>query len=234
MQKVYENKDLMMYFKKRYCRCCGKPLSNRKSERVVKKGDPDHFEYCTIGNGFSPHKDILVVGVEYYCEHCDKAFSCEEQGEIQRAQKYFGRKIVSEDEVAFVNIDSDGSVVGTRERVDKKGGEKIVVLKKNRRYLWIPVIGLIMFSLKTKNKYYSLLDYRITRIITLFSIIIAEILYILIFRALKNANLLSEVLIKSSNIGKVIVALLVCNIPTIIHVNHRIKKEKQNNLAKKG
>lgn len=43
MHKIYENDDLMMYFKKRYCPCCGKVLQIEKKERIVKKGDPDHI-----------------------------------------------------------------------------------------------------------------------------------------------------------------------------------------------
>ena len=46
MHKVYENDDLMMYFKKRYCHCCGKVLQRKRTERVVRKGDPDHKAYC--------------------------------------------------------------------------------------------------------------------------------------------------------------------------------------------
>ena len=86
MHKVYENDDLMMYFKKRYCHCCGKVLQIKRCERVVKKGDPDHAQYCHIGTTYKPHGDILVIGKEYYCTSCNKNFSCDEQGRVIDAQ----------------------------------------------------------------------------------------------------------------------------------------------------
>ena len=73
MHKVYENDDLMMYFKKRYCHCCGKVLQRKRTERVVRKGDPDHRAYCTIGRSYKPYGDILVIGKEYFCSSCNKS-----------------------------------------------------------------------------------------------------------------------------------------------------------------
>ena len=99
MHKVYENDDVMMYFKKRYCHCCGKVLQTRKTERVVKKGDPKHSKYCYIGTKYKPHGDILVVGKEYYCPSCGKSFSCEEQEAVIIAQQFYKRKIVAPEEI---------------------------------------------------------------------------------------------------------------------------------------
>ena len=36
MHKIYENDDLMMYFKKRYCYYCGEVLKTHKTERIIK------------------------------------------------------------------------------------------------------------------------------------------------------------------------------------------------------
>ena len=234
MHKVYENKDLMMYFRKRYCRCCGKPLTHRRCERVVRKGDEDHFEYCTIGRGYKPHGDILVVGVEYYCEHCCKAFSCDEQSDIKRAQKILGKKIVSEDEIAYVKTGCTGSIKGAKERIEKEGGETVAILKKNKRYLWIPFVGLIAFLRKTEKKHFSSFAYYLTSLASFFFILIAEFLYTFLFRTLKVANLLPAVIIENYDIGMLVVALLVCNIPAIIAVNRKIKKltkSKENNIS---
>lgn len=102
MHKIYENDDLMMYVKKRYCRCCGGVLKRQKTERIVRKGDPEHHAYCTIGRGYKPHSDILVIGMQYYCEKCKLEFSCQEQAYIIKAQKELNRKLVSSDEVRSI------------------------------------------------------------------------------------------------------------------------------------
>lgn len=34
MHKIYENNDLAMYFKKRYCHCCGKKLQRKKQKEL--------------------------------------------------------------------------------------------------------------------------------------------------------------------------------------------------------
>ena len=102
MHKIYENDDLMMYVRKRYCCRCGGVLKRKKTERIVKKGDPDHSAYCSIGRYTKHYGDILVIGREYYCPSCRRAFSCDAQGKVMEAQKYYQRKIVSEGEIALV------------------------------------------------------------------------------------------------------------------------------------
>lgn len=102
MHKIYENDDLMMYVRKRYCCRCGGVLNRKKTERIVKKGDPDHGAYCSIGGSSHHYGDILVIGREYYCPCCRRAFSCDKQGNVMDAQKYYQRKIVSEEEIALV------------------------------------------------------------------------------------------------------------------------------------
>lgn len=130
MHKIYENDDIAMYFKKRYCSYCGNRLDRKRTERVVAKDDPDHKTYCSIGVSYKPHKDILVIGRSYYCSICQRTFTCDEQRDVIHAQKALGKKIVSEQEIATV-----------RER-------RIESLKKRRTWLkwWllIPVIGGII------------------------------------------------------------------------------------------
>lgn len=105
MHKVYENDDLMMYFHKRHCSCCGGVLERKRTERIVKKGDPDHLSYCTVGTSYKPYGDILVIGKEYYCPVCQRTFSCDKQGQVMEAQEHYHRKIVSEEEIFLVQKD---------------------------------------------------------------------------------------------------------------------------------
>ena len=37
-------------------------MRRKRTERIVRKGDPDHREYCMIGTHYKPYGDILVVG----------------------------------------------------------------------------------------------------------------------------------------------------------------------------
>ncbi len=130
MHKVYENDDLMMYFRKRYCHCCGGALARKRTERVVGKGDPEHRAYCTIGTTYKPYGDILVIGKAYYCTACGQFFSCDEQGEVMEAQKYYHRKVVSKEEIALVQQQNMQSS-----------------LKKASKYKWfllMPVLGALI------------------------------------------------------------------------------------------
>ena len=138
MRKAYENNDLMMYVCKRYCCRCGGVLKRKKSERIVKKGDPEHTkEYWTIND------DILVIGREYYCPSCRRAYSCDTQGKVMEAQKYYQRNIVSEGEIALA--------------------EKILLRKEVRQILrcrWLlllPGLGsLICLFMITSTRLYQL------------------------------------------------------------------------------
>ena len=99
MHKIYENDDLMMYFKKRYCHCCGTSLQRKRTERIVRKGDPEHKAYCMVGTTYKPYGDILVIGKEYHCPSCGKSFSCDEQEKVIEAQKYHQKKILTIEEI---------------------------------------------------------------------------------------------------------------------------------------
>lgn len=127
MHKVYENDDLMMYFKKRYCHCCGGELQKKRCERIVRKGDPDHKTYCSIGTNYKPYGDILVVGKEYYCPSCNKTFSCDKQGKVIEAQKYYQKKVVTDEEIS--NTYKNELMISEQN------------IKKLRCLLLIPIIG---------------------------------------------------------------------------------------------
>ena len=105
MHKVYENDDLMMYVRKRFCCGCGGALERKRTERIIRKGDPDHLSYCMVGTSYKPHGDILVISKEYYCPVCQRPFSCDKQREVMEAQKHYQRKIVSEEEITSVQKD---------------------------------------------------------------------------------------------------------------------------------
>ena len=105
MHKVYENDDLMMYVRKRFCCGCGGALERKRTERIIRKGDPDHLSYCMVGTSYKPHGDILVISKEYYCPVCQRPFSCDKQREVMEAQKHYQRKIVSEEEISSVQKD---------------------------------------------------------------------------------------------------------------------------------
>ena len=137
MHKIYENNDLAMYFKKRYCHCCGQTLQRKKTERIVRKNDPEHSAYCHIGTTYKPYGDILVVGKEYYCASCDKSFSCDKQAAVISAQKHCKRKIVTEEEIANLK---NSNVKDTKDTI-----------LKMRWLLLIPIVGGLLCSFKIFN-----------------------------------------------------------------------------------
>ena len=102
MHKVYENDDLMMHIKKRYCHYCGGVLKRKKNEKIVKKGDSEHSVYCTIGSGYKPYGDILIISNDYYCPVCKKHISCKQQSDVIAAQKYYKKKIVTKKDIKEV------------------------------------------------------------------------------------------------------------------------------------
>lgn len=152
MHKIYENNDLMMYARKRYCHYCGRPLSHRRCERIVRKSDPDHRKYCSsfgvrpfvfVGK-YRLHGDLRVIGTEYYCEHCDKSFSCDEQGEIKNAQNYFVRHVVSKEEVDYV---VKGKYIPLEKQNQLINKEDVFtnILERYKPLLWIPILGCFVF-----------------------------------------------------------------------------------------
>ena len=210
MHKVYENDDLMMYFKKRYCHCCGKVLQRKKTERVVRKGDPDHRAYCTIGRSYKPYGDILVIGKEYFCSSCNKSFSCDEQGKVIEAQKHYKRHIVTDEEIANVK------------------NQKLIIVNdrilKMRWLLLFPVIGGIICTFKIFN---GCLREK-TNNKDLHKLILSALLVfigvaIVIKLVLSTVN--NEMLNKYQTLFMLIPSLLSFNMPILWYINHTFKRK---------
>ena len=210
MHKVYENDDLMMYLKKRYCHCCGKVLQRKRTERVVRKGDPDHRAYCTIGRSYKPYGDILVIGKEYFCSSCNKSFSCDEQGKVIEAQKHYKRHIVTDEEIANVK------------------NQKLIIVNdrilKMRWLLLFPVIGGIICTFKIFN---GCLREK-TNNKDLHKLILSALLVfigvaIVIKLVLSTVN--NEMLNKYQTLFMLIPSLLSFNMPILWYINHTFKRK---------
>lgn len=208
MHKVYENDDLMMYFKKRYCHCCGKVLQRKRTERIVREDDFDHSKYCSVGTDYKPYGDILVIGKEYYCPSCDKAFSCDEQSKIIDAQKYYKRNAVTEEEIN--NVKSKAAII-----------ENNSILKM-RWLLLLPIVGALMctfkifngpLSAKTNSK-----DLQKLILVSLF-IFIGVALIMKFALSIANVDLTDTY----KNIIIFIPSLLLFNVPTLWYINHTFK-----------
>lgn len=209
MHKVYENDDLAMFFKKRYCRYCGEVLSLKKTERVVKKGDPDHSEYCCIGTHYHFYGDILVIGKEYYCVKCEKSFSCEKQHEVVEAQKFYKKKIVTDEE-----IENAYNYNFMREQRN---------LLKGRWFLLIPYFGgwiciFLIFNtkLKIKTKRYDGLKLIILGCIALLIGGLIAKLLLHLFNGILDLNNLSSLI-------TFIFAMYFYNFPILWYINHKFK-----------
>ncbi|MBQ8324469.1 MAG: hypothetical protein IJX82_04890 [Clostridia bacterium] len=209
MHKVYENDDLMMLFKKRYCHCCGGVLQTRKNERIVRKGDPNHKVYCTVGTKYKPYGDILVIGKEYHCPSCDKTFSCDEQGKVMEAQRYYQKKIVTDEELC-----------------QAYKSEILVSLKNILKLRWtllIPVVGslICMFyifngklSEKTeRNDGYNLL---LSSILVFIGVAIAVKIVLSMFNNIHFIN-------NYKTIFMLMPSLLSFNVPALWYINHKFK-----------
>lgn len=210
MHKVYENDDLMMYFKKRYCHCCGKVLQRKRTKRVVHKGDPDHKTYCNIGTTYKPYGDILVIGKEYYCSSCNKFFSCDEQGKVIEAQKIYQRRIVTKEEIT--NVKNRNLIIAN---------DKIL---KMRWLLLIPVIGSLICNFEVFNG--SLCEK--TKSKELHKIMLSSVLLFI------GIALIIKLVIQFINIDitdnqktmiMLIPSILSFNIPTLWYINHTFKKK---------
>lgn len=208
MHKVYENDDLMMYFKKRYCHCCGEVLHKKRTERIVRKGDPDHRAYCTIGRSYKPYGDILVIGKEYFCSSCNKSFSCDEQGKVIEAQKHYKRHIVTDEEI------------------DNVKNQKLIIVNdrilKMRWLLLFPVIGGIICTFKIFN---GCLREK-TNNKDLHKLILSALLVfigvaIVIKLVLSTVN--NEMLNKYQTLFMLIPSLLSFNMPILWYINHTFK-----------
>ena len=206
MHKVYENDDLMMYFKKRYCHCCGKILKIKRSQQIVSTNDPDHSEYCNIGISYKPHGNILVIGKEYYCPSCNKTFSCDKQHKIIEAQKYYQKKIVTDEEI--------------RQTYKDQISISLKKIHKLKCLLLIPVIGSIICEFYIFNGKLAKLTERGDGAKLLFSSIIAFLVTALALKLIlpifNFTNIYAEIFMWISS-------LFSSNIPTLWYINHRFK-----------
>ncbi len=209
MHKVYENDDLMMYFKKRYCHCCGNVLQRNKIKRIVRKEDPEHKIYCTIGATYKPHGDIIVVGKEYYCPSCKKSFSCNEQNKVIEAQKKYQRNIVTDEEIA--DVDNNNMLISNSN------------ILKLKWILLIPVIGglICMFKIfngnlskKTKSKDGTKL--MLSSILVFLGVVLVVKLVLSMF----NIDFIN----KYGTIIMLIPSLLSFNMPILLYINYMFKK----------
>lgn len=208
MHKVYENDDLMMYFKKRYCHCCGSVLQRKRTERTVRQGDPDHREYCTIGTNYKPHGDILVVGKEYYCSLCKKSFSCDEQGKIIDAQKHYGKRIVTNQEINDIH---NNTIYAKKQ------------IKKLRWVLFLPIVGGLIcnffifngeLSEKTNKKDATKL--LLASVAVLIGVALAVKLVLSIFDSVEFINNYKDLFV-------LIFAAVSFNIPVLWYINYKFK-----------
>lgn len=210
MHKIYENDDIAMYFKKRYCKCCGNVLQRKITERIVKKGDPDHKSYCSVGKAYKPYGDILVIGKEYWCPFCNKAFSCDEQGEIINAQKYYKKNIVTEEEIN--NVKNNNMLVAINH------------ILKFRWFLLISIIGglicqFYMFNGRLREK----IKNGDANKLVLASIIVF-IGVALLTKILCSIFINVEFIKNYQTLLMLIPSLLSFNLPTLWYIDHNFKK----------
>ena len=205
MHKVYENDDLMMYVRKRYCHCCGGVLMRKRTERIVRKGDPDHLSYCMVGAYYKPYGDILVIGKEYSCPACQRTFSCDAQGQVREAQKHYQRKVVSGEEIALVQKEKMALAVSR--------------LLRFRWLLLLPVIGSLICSFMIFNGRLRQRTGEKDRI----KILLAEVLVFmgvaLVVKAVLSIFSDVEFLRTYQSAIMLILALMSVNIPALWYIN---------------
>ena len=209
MHKVYENNDLMMYFGQRYCHCCGGVLERKRTERVVHLEDPEHFSYCTIGRGYHPHGDILVIGREYWCPFCNKAFSCDEQVSIKRTQKLYRKKIVTKEEI-------DNSHDQCLENAKKR-------MLKFRWLMLLPAIGGIICHILICNSILSeISDHKENKVfgLSVLALVGAAMVVKAIFSIFGSIELINQY----ETISTLFLSLFAYNLPVLCYINHRFKK----------
>lgn len=209
MHKVYENNDIMMYFKKRHCHCCGNTLITKKTKRIVKKGDQDHNGYCNIGRAYHPYGDILVIGRDYYCPTCKRIFSCDEQAEIIDAQKYYNRHIVTENEILFVK--------------SNKISKSIIKVNKFKWFLLIPVVGSFICLFYISNGRLNEKMHKHDGYILTFTPLIIVIALALIMKLLFTLIGMHGDSNDYQNIIIIIACLLSFNLTMLWYINHRFK-----------
>ena len=207
--KVWENNDLMMYFKKRHCRCCGNPLQRKRTENLLLVGTPEHRAYLFNKPRSSGNYDILLIGTDYYCPCCDKMFSCAEQIEIIAAQKYYKTKTVSEEQVRFAR---ENKILCAKKRI-----------RDFRWFLFIPVVGLILC-------YFYITQGPLTKTIThkenswlmlLTPVVFFAVAYIMkLMLSTYFAGTLSFDLLR---LIMIIPAIFAMNLPILWYINHKFK-----------
>lgn len=208
MHKVYENDDLLMYFKKRYCHVCGKTLQRKRSKRIVRKGDPDHKTYCTVGKYYKPYGDILVIGKEYFCSCCNTSFTCDRQSEVIDAQKYYRKKIVTEQEIQ--QVQANGQITAIQN------------IKKARWLLLIPIIGGLVCSFSIFNGKLQERSQNNDGGKLLFASVVAAVCIALLIKFLLAMFAGNAFVAQYDDIMIIISAALAFNLPVLWYINHKI------------
>ena len=206
MHKVYENDDLMMYVRKRFCCCCGSALERKRTERIVRKGDPNHLSYCMVGTSYKPHGDILVIGKEYYCPGCQCSFSCDKQGQVMEAQKHYQRKIVSEEEITSVQKDQMRLAISQ--------------LLRCRWLLLLPVLGSLICSFMIFNGRLSSLTGKKDGVKLLMANTLVFLGVALVIKIILGLFGNVEFIRTYQSTIMLIPSLLSFNIPTLWYINH--------------
>ncbi len=116
-----------MVFKKYHCSHCGTKLIKSKTHRVVTKDDKDYYQYHEIGN--YPRYDYDVYSYEFKCTKCNKNISYTEQCIIEKIQKKYNKKILSNSELKENYI------------IEKNKENKRIII----RNIMIPVIMITIF-----------------------------------------------------------------------------------------
>ena len=91
-----------MIFKKYYCQCCGNKLKKNKTHRVVNKEDKDYYQYQSY-NMF-PRIEHDVYDYEFVCPTCKKSISFKEQCVVERIQKKYKVKVLTDSQIKEMMI----------------------------------------------------------------------------------------------------------------------------------
>lgn len=221
MNVIFEESALSHTPKKDYCHCCGQIIHKQRIEKVIRKNDSEFLLYKNKTEKFKMDEDIVIIGMHYYCEKCDKFFSYDEQNKIRLAQKYYKRKIVKYEDVCKVPNEIE-------KPIDK--------LKHLKRYLWIPIIGVAIclnkiFHEKQNNK--SRINNRLEKAegnIILLSALIMIAYYFIMQMIFNRLMQMSEYFYFLDKWGIVIIfytAIFIFNLPTLFYIQKKINKEKQ-------
>ena len=94
MQHTTYDFEAGFLFRKCYCVKCGTKLIRKKTEKVVKRGDPEHRKY----NGTNQRYpfDILVKSFVWLCPNCGQETTYDEQMRYVKIQKKLKVKILDE------------------------------------------------------------------------------------------------------------------------------------------